>query len=174
MTYHKTRQRWRKLINRKRRVDYAGFSVKSVISVYSGPHAAAEPVVPVLAVPSVLVLTGVLGSEGFYMTRRNKTRIVFLWIGGEMRRGNLIRGKYKVPPPLLFLPPPESVQFSAPCRLHSQGLCLRFREGHTHSAYKNKSGLAWQYNAVNRLLKLPFQYWCHNTRVMAFWNHLEQ
>lgn len=62
-TYHKTRRL--KLINRKRRVDYAGFSVKSVVGVCSRPRGAAEPVVPVLAAPSVLVLTGVLGSEGF-------------------------------------------------------------------------------------------------------------
>lgn len=78
MTYHKTRRRRLKLINRKRRVDYAGFSVKSVVGVCSRPRGAAEPVVPVLAAPVGFGSHRCSRVRGVYMTRGNKTRIVFL------------------------------------------------------------------------------------------------
>lgn len=78
-TYHKTRQRWLKLINRKRRgrlrLDLA-LSQSSVSA--AGLHHAAEPVVPVFSPsPSVLVLTGVLGSEGVLHDTRKQNQDCF-------------------------------------------------------------------------------------------------
>lgn len=153
MTYHKTHHHRLKLINRKRGADYAGFSVNSVVSVYSRPSGPAELVVPVWLSLQFWFSPPFPRLRGLHDKRKQNRDCFFLWIAGEIRGGNLIRGKYKVP---LFSPTPKSVQFSARCRLHSQDLCLLFREGHTHSTHKNKSGLAWQYNLVNRLLELLF------------------
>lgn len=104
-----------KLINRKRWLDYTGFSAKSVIvSIYSRACSTAEPEVPVLLSLRFWFSPVFLCLSGLHDTR-TQNHDCFLWIWGEMGVSNLIHGKYKVP----FS---ESFQFSTLSRQNSRDL----------------------------------------------------
>lgn len=110
-----------KLINRKRWLDYTGFSSKSiVVSIYSRPCSTAEPEVPVLLSLRFWFSPVFLCLSGLHDTR-TQNHDCFLWIWGEMGVSNLIHGKYSTKVPFS-----ESFQFSTLSRLNSQDLQLTF------------------------------------------------
>lgn len=154
VTYHKTHHHWLKLINRKRGADYAGFSVNSVVSVYSRPSGPAELVVPVWLSLHFWFSPLFSRLRGLHDKRKQNRDCFFFEL--QEKYGSVIWSVASTKSPLFFFPTPKSVQFSARCRLHSQDLCLLFREGHTHSTYKNKSRLAWQCTLVNRFSNYCF------------------
>lgn len=77
MTYHKTHHHGLKLINRKRRADYTGFSVNLVFSVYSRPSGSAELVVPVWLSFQFWFSPVFLGLRGLHDTRKQNRDCFF-------------------------------------------------------------------------------------------------